>query len=59
MDEQLEILRRIAKRGIGYSQQQNDSVQCDIWQHMLDEIQRTKLAYQPIEQDNLWQTTKF
>jgi len=38
-----EILRRIAERGLAHAQREQDSVYCDIFQHMLDEIERTSL----------------
>lgn len=51
MIEQLEILRRIADRGMSLSRpcigaDGGDSAQLDLWQHMLDEIERTKVAYE-------------
>lgn len=53
MEEQIEILRRIAERGLTHAQECADmeeypdvhewSDQIDLWQHMLDEIERTKV----------------
>lgn len=34
-----EILRRIAERGLSYAQLKEDSAYCDIFQHMLDEME--------------------
>jgi hypothetical protein len=47
--EQFDILRRIADRGRNLSlpagdQDGGDSAQLDLWQHMLDEIERTRAA---------------
>jgi hypothetical protein len=46
--EQLEILRRIAERGLRLAQDNtaHDARYIDLFQHMLDEIQRTKSARQ-------------
>lgn len=41
IEEQLEILRRIAERGLAQAQERKTQ-DVDIWQHMLDEIARTK-----------------
>lgn len=41
MSEQLEILRRIAARGLRLAQLFNDA-HVDLWQHMLDEIALAK-----------------
>jgi hypothetical protein len=41
--EQLEILRRIAERGLRLAQREAPSM-VDLWQHMLDEIERTRLV---------------
>ena len=47
MDEQLDILRRIAERGLKQAQNRYwpQLGEADCWQHMLDEIERTKVAY--------------
>jgi hypothetical protein len=42
--EQIEILRRIAQRGLRAAQDHNDTRYIDLFQHLLDEIQRTKEA---------------
>jgi len=34
-----EVLRRIAERGLSYAQLKEDSAYCDIFQHMLDEME--------------------
>lgn len=44
--EQLEILRRIAQRGLKLAQD-NDTVSIDCWQHLLDELQRTQQLIEP------------
>lgn len=36
----LQILRRIAERGLRLAQKRRDSEMIDLWQHMLDEISR-------------------
>lgn len=49
MDEQLEILRRIAKAGKKEAEEVADCHlpnQLDRWIHMLDEIERAKICYQ-------------
>ena len=38
----LDILRRIAERGLKLAQLKQDSRMIDMWQHMLDEIGRIK-----------------
>jgi len=35
-----DVLRRIAERGLKYAQEHNDSAYVDIFQHLLDEIER-------------------
>ena len=42
VDDQLEILRRIADRGMNMAHDLEPSF-IDIFQHLLDEIERTKL----------------
>ena len=37
----LNILRRIAERGLKAAQKQGNSEMIDLWQHMLDEIERS------------------
>jgi hypothetical protein len=48
MEEQLDILRRIAERGLKLAQSEivpyEDYI--DIFQHMLDEIERTRKQWQ-------------
>lgn len=51
LEEQFEILRRVGERGLSLSRPAEgadggDSAQLDLWQHMLDELQRTKVAYE-------------
>jgi hypothetical protein len=42
IQDQLEILRRSAERGIKFAQSQDkDSIYIDLWQHQLDEVNRT------------------
>ena len=36
----MEILRRIAERGLRAAQKQMNNEMIDLWQHMLDEIAR-------------------
>ena len=36
------VLRRIAERGLARAQQEEDSEYCDIFQHILDELERTE-----------------
>ena len=45
MDENIEILRRIAERGLKVAQEEkeNHSNFIDVFQHLLDEIKRLKL----------------
>lgn len=38
----LDILRRIAERGLVRAQDQEDSEYCDIFQHILDELEWMK-----------------
>lgn len=38
--ENLDIVKRIADRGLAYSQNEEDSTQVDLWQHLLDELER-------------------
>ena len=45
VSEQLEILRRISERGLNTAQINKESSYVDIFQHLLDEIQRTKFYY--------------
>jgi len=40
---EIAIIRRIAERGLTYAQSNKDSRYMDIFQHMLDEIERLKL----------------
>lgn len=35
----IDIVRRIAERGLKHAQREEDSIYCDIFQHMLDEIE--------------------
>lgn len=46
IDEQLEILRRAAQRGLSLAQRR-DRVFVDIFQHLIDELERTAMASQP------------
>lgn len=39
----IQIIRRIAERGLRHAQREEDSVYCDIFQHILDEIEQIKL----------------
>jgi len=39
----IQVIRRIAERGLKHAQREEDSVYCDIFQHMLDEIEQVKL----------------
>lgn len=39
----IDILRRIAERGLARAQEQQDSEYCDIFQHLLDEIEFLEL----------------
>lgn len=48
MEEQLEILRRIAERGLRQAEIYTDTYQVDLWVHMLDEIERAKLLLEPL-----------
>jgi hypothetical protein len=41
IEEQLEVLRRIAERGLAEAQRTAPTM-IDCWQHMLDEIERAK-----------------
>jgi hypothetical protein len=41
----LNILRRIADRGLRAAQKQNNGEMIDLWQHTLDELQRTTENY--------------
>lgn len=49
----LDILRRIAERGLALSQEEvkkgrlDPRGHLDLWQHMLDELQRAKQRYEP------------
>lgn len=43
--EQLEILRRTAERGISKAREGWTGSYIDLFQHLLDEIQRTKIEY--------------
>ncbi len=50
VSSQLEILRRIAERGLDTSQRAAFDVMVsppgvDLWQHMIDEVARTKLYH--------------
>ena len=47
-DEQLDVLRRIAERGLDGARWDNTT---DIWQHLLDEIERTKIEYNKERED--------
>jgi len=40
---QIDILRRIAERGLKHAQREEDSIYCDLFQHMLDEIHQIEL----------------
>lgn len=40
----LDVLRRIAERGLARAQKDMDSEYVDIFQHMLDEIERAELT---------------
>lgn len=42
MTEQVEIIRRIAERGLAKAQKNNDQEYIDLFQHLLDEISRLK-----------------
>ena len=39
----IDIVRRIAERGLKHAQREMDSVYCDIFQHMLDELEQIEL----------------
>lgn len=39
----IDIIRRIAERGLKHAQREEDSIYCDLFQHMLDEIEQIKL----------------
>jgi len=39
----IQVIRRIAERGLTHAQREQDSVYCDIFQHMLDELERITL----------------
>lgn len=43
MDEQIEILRRIVESGMSEVIKANDDKYVDLFQHLLDEIERLKL----------------
>ena len=45
VEERLEILRRIAERGLTYALE-NCHPQVDIFQHLIDEIERTKREFE-------------
>jgi hypothetical protein len=47
IDEQLDILRRIAERGKADAEKNN--INPDNWIHMLDEIERLKLLYNYVD----------
>ena len=34
----IDIVRRIAERGLKHAQREKDSIYCDLFQHMLDEL---------------------
>lgn len=36
----IQVIRRIAERGLTHAQREQDSVYCDIFQHILDELER-------------------
>jgi hypothetical protein len=38
-----DVLRRIAERGLARAQEEEDSEYCDIFQHILDELERTNV----------------
>ncbi len=40
-----DVLRRIAERGLARAQEQEDSEYCDIFQHILDELERTEQRF--------------
>lgn len=44
MNEQLDILRRIAERGKAVAERKQNGME-DFFIHLLDEIERTKLEY--------------
>ena len=39
----LDVLRRIAERGLKHAQREEDSIYCDVFQHMLDEIEHARI----------------
>ena len=41
----IEVIRRIAERGLKHAQREEDSIYCDLFQHMLDEIEQAKLYH--------------
>ncbi len=41
----IDIIRRIAERGLKHAQREEDSIYCDLFQHMLDEIEQLKLYH--------------
>lgn len=52
IDSIIEVLRRIADRGLSQAVSQKDN-HIDLWQHMLDEIQRLGNNYTVIHNSNV------
>jgi hypothetical protein len=50
MLEQLEILRRIAERGLAFAEAEPAYREVDLWIHMLDEINNTKEYWETYEE---------
>ena len=46
VDRQLTILRRISDRGLKLAQEKEYNQFIDLFQHLLDEIERTKYYYE-------------
>ncbi len=51
MNEQLEIPRRIAERGLAFAEGEPAGRGVDLWAHMLDEIKRTKEYWENYEEN--------